>query len=325
MSKNIIKSICKKEPEGLKCPDQFVADFEDYIQSLRLRGLQESTIHKVYRKLITVIKQFHSDEVRDTSCIRPKNIYHAFEESSDKCNFSYSVRGFLRYLFKTGKLDTDYSYTVPTLAKKHPVPSVYTKDEIHGFLESFNKSKNTDKRGYAIVLLALRLGMRVGDIINLRITDIDFRRKFIRFTQGKTQVEQCLELVPEVENALKSYLTEVRPPSVLPNVFLTINSAIKPMVRGTIYGIVRRHIKKCGINQGERKCGAHALRMTLASELVSEKVPYAVVSKILGHENLMSTNSYVKFDIESLRTCAVTVPPLSGLMAKRFNSKEAIL
>jgi len=168
---------------------------------------------------------------------------------------------------------------------------------------------------YAIALLALRLGLRVGDIVELRIEDIDFQHKKICFVQTKTKVKQSLELLPEVEDALIDYLENVRPASNLKNVFLSPYSPDQPIRDRSIYAMVRRHLVKSGVDPGERKRGPHALRMTLASELVAEKVPYDVVRKILGHENPISTKNYVAFDIESLRTCAIPVPPLSGSLA----------
>jgi site-specific recombinase XerD len=88
-----------------------------------------------------------------------------------------------------------------------------------------------------------------------------------------------------------------------------------------VTSLITRHMKKSGILIGDRSYGGHALRMTLASELVSEKVPYEVVRKILGHEDTKSMKHYVKFDVGMLRSCALEVPPLTGLTAKYINNR----
>jgi hypothetical protein len=62
--------------------------------------------------------------------------------------------------------------------------------------------------------------------------------------------------------------------------------------------------------------------MTLASELVCEKVPYEAVRKILGHEDTKSMKHYVKFDVAMLRSCSLEVPPTTGLFAEFINSRE---
>ena len=85
---------------------------------------------------------------------------------------------------------------------------------------------------------------------------------------------------------------------------------------------MRKAFKVAGICVVGKKHGPHSLRMTLASELVSEKVPYMVIGKILGHEDPNVTKHYVKFDIEMLRTCALEVPKLSGFVAEKLNAFE---
>jgi integrase len=90
---------------------------------------------------------------------------------------------------------------------------------------------------------------------------------------------------------------------------------VRPLA-GTIRQITTKHFQKAGIVVGERKRGPHALRSTLASELVMEKIPYDAVRRILGHENPAVINEYVNFDIESLRSCALPVPNLSGKIEK---------
>ena len=266
--------------------------------------------------LILILNQFAENDIPDLSFLQPRNIYQAFEDSNDKRNFGYPMRSFLRYLYKIGKLSIDYSGCVPSFRKNHPVPSIYTNDELRILLESFDRSTITGKRNYAIVLLALRLGIRVGDIVELRIKDIDFQQKKIRFKQKKTQVPQSLELLPEIEYAITDYLTKAKPSSDFPNVFLSLRPPIRPMRPCSIHNFIQRNLVKSGIETGKRKRGSHALRMTLASELIAENVPYNVVSKILGHGSPLSTKNYVSFDIESLRTCSINVPPLSGSIAK---------
>jgi integrase len=201
---------------------------------------------------------------------------------------------------------------VPHKRKPQPIPSVFTKPEIEKFLSSFDRESNMGKRDYAIALLALRLGIRSSDIRNLKIGDIDFNVKTINFIQRKTQTPQRLELLPEIDTAIRAYLTDARQECHLQNLFLTVRSPIRQISRQLIRDIISHHLDASGINVGNRKRGPHSLRRTLASELVSENVPYDAVRKILGHEDPNSIKHYVKFDIEGLRPCAIDVPPLTG-------------
>lgn len=181
-------------------------------------------------------------------------------------------------------------------------------------MSSIDIKGRAGKRDYAIILLALRLGIRSGDITNLHLSDIDFQSNTIEFIQGKTGVLQRLEFVSEVKEAIRQYLFESRPETNYTNLFISIRPPFRPLTVMAITSLITRCMKRSRISTGSRKRGGHALRMTLASELVSEKVPYEVVRKVLGHEDTKSMKHYVKFDIEMLRSCALEIPPLGGFM-----------
>jgi integrase len=199
---------------------------------------------------------------------------------------------------------------------------VYTAEETKNLLESVEENPNSSKRNNAIILLALKLGIRSGDIVNLKISAIDFQSDVIAFTQSKTVVPQRLELLPELKDAILAYLTVSRPDTNYQNLFITHRAPFRPLSVSAVTILITRYMKKSGIVTGDRKRGGHALRMTLASELVAEKVPYEVVRKILGHEDTTSMKHYVKFDMEMLRSCAVEVPPFSGLYAEYINKNK---
>lgn len=298
-----------------ECPSQFAEGLTGYLDFLKLRGVRESTIEQKRYNIQKALAKFDDAEIKDFSEIKVETIYDAFEKTSDKPSFCSPLRGFLRYLFETGVIKFDYSAFVPSVRKAHPIPSVYTSAETEKLLENVEASAKSGKRNNAIILLALRLGMRSGDISNLKISDVDFESKTIDFIQKKTRVPQHLELLPDIEDALLSYISTARPVSDLQNVFLSLKPPFRAITTRTIYSLISRRFETSGIDTGERKRGGHALRMTLASELVAEKVPYDAVRKILGHEDPVSIKHYVGFDIESLRSCAIEIPAVTGKLA----------
>jgi integrase len=297
------------------CPEQFQSLLSDYLKNLNLQCLRERTIERHRDNLIKILQMLDSMGIGLSQDLRPSDIYNAFEQATDKHGFTATFRRFLRYLHEIGRLDTDMSQYVPHKRKAQSVPSVYTKPEVNQFICSFDTECKIGKRDYAIALLALRLGIRSSDISNLKIQDIDFDAKTINFTQGKTQVPQRLELLPEVDDAIYAYLNDARQESPLDYLFVTTRTPIRKLSIQFIRSMVGNHLKASGIEIGERKQGPHSLRMTLASELVSENVPYDVVRRILGHEDPSSMKHYVSFDIEGLRGCALAVPPITGQLS----------
>ena len=294
------------------CPEQFAEVLKGYLDDMRSRGLKESTIEFYCSSVLKTLKIFDVAEIMNLKNIRPSDIYAAFEKTTDKHNFSTPMRRFFQYLYEAGQMDADLSEFVPVKRKQQAVPSVFTKSEIENFLCSFDTESKMGKRDYAIALLALRLGIRSSDIANLKIKDIDFHAKIINLKQGKTENPQRLELLPEVDTAIRAYLTDARQKCAVENLFLTVRSPIRSVSRQLIRDITCSHLEASGIKIGDRKRGPHSLRMTLASELVSENVPYDAVRKILGHEDPNAIKHYVKFDIEGLRPCAIDVPLIIG-------------
>jgi integrase len=294
------------------CPEQFAETLNSCLADMRARELKESTIEFNRSIILKALKIFDGSGIRSLSDIKVSDIYATFEQTTDKHNFTTPMRCFFLHAYETRQINTDLSQFVPHKRKPQPIPSVFTKPEIEKFLNSFDRESNMGKRDYAIALLALRLGIRSSDIRDLKIGDIDFNVKTINFIQRKTQTPQRLELLPEIDTAIRAYLTDARQECHLQNLFLTVRSPIRQISRQLIRDIISHHLDASGINVGNRKRGPHSLRRTLASELVSENVPYDAVRKILGHEDPNSIKHYVKFDIEGLRPCAIDVPPLIG-------------
>ena len=98
---------------------------------------------------------------------------------------------------------------IPSVRKAQPTPSIY----IASGTETCMGNSDADRRDITVVLLALRLAIRASDIAKLKILDIDFDVKEISFVQKKTQIPQRLELLSEIEAAIKTYISSSRPAS----------------------------------------------------------------------------------------------------------------
>jgi site-specific recombinase XerD len=303
------------------CPPQFKTVFEQYLENLAIRGLKPGSIDIHRCNTLKALDILNGLGVTDLAAITPGHIYEMFERAMNKRNHSSSMRDFLRYLYSERILETDFSVLVPSVRGRLPIPSVYTKSETETFLHGFNTKTPAGLRNRAITLLALRLGMRSGDIVNLKLSDVDYQTKTISFVQEKTNVPQRLELLPEVEYGIREYLERGRRDSGLPNLFISLRPPIRPMTSGAICSLTREHFQKVGIDSGERARGAHSFRSTLASELVSERFPYDVVRRVLGHEDPTAIKHYVKFDIGELRASALDVPAVSGRLSEYIESR----
>ena len=305
-----------------KIPEPFQEHLDEYIEYSRLHGLRESTIARNVDCCKKALLFIWKRKIRKLSGITPRDVHDAFIASKDKLGYSVSLRSFFRYMYKAGIHSIDLSLSVPSVRKPQLLPSTYTREEMSRLLSSVDRSTEMGRRDYLIILLAQKLGMRSGDIAKLKYSDINFHARTIEFIQEKTLVPHQLELLPEVEEALLEYLKTKRSDCNCEYIFLRVLPPFIRITRTVISNVVQKAFKVSGICVAGKKHGPHSLRMTLASELVSENVPYTVVGKILGHEDPNVAKHYVKFDIEMLRDCALEVPQLSGFIAEKLNIFE---
>lgn len=310
----------RKQGKAPQCPEQFTEALEHFLQTIRKEGLKEITVNQYRNSCIKMLLDFVEQGVKKWRDIDAKILTTAYLRSTNKYHFVPYARRLFQYLVNTGIVTTNYAGVLPAPTKRKTIPSVYSETEIKQLLGSVETLTPQGKRDYAILLVAVRLGLRSSDIRLLCFENVDFESATIKLTQFKTSVDLQLSLPVEVTNALHDYVYNGREESDEPYIFL--DGYAHPLGSHSVSDIVSRHFEKSGINVGDRHHGSHALRMTFASQLISENVPYEVVRTLLGHVNSESTRHYVEFSIEGLRTCALEVPPPNGLLEKYLAGQE---
>jgi site-specific recombinase XerD len=305
-------------------PLQFKEWHEKYCDYLRRVGLSESTItsHSRYarRFLIELSKKVHS-----YGELTAADLYDYFVNNDRMpCHSPCVVKRFLSFLFKNSVIKSDLSVCVPQLRRPQPLPSVYTGDEINKLLATVNRNDSIGKRDYAIIMLASRLGLRSSDIVNLTEGNIDLCEKTISIVQVKTSVPQKLVMNDEVEGALFDYINNGRPQTENAQLFLHGKAPFLPIKAATCFAIVKKYFDLAGIAAQGRRQGPHALRASYASALVAKGVPYSVVQKALGHEDIESSKHYVRTDANRLRNCALDVPKPTGAFAALIGDLEVV-
>ncbi len=225
-----------------------------------------------------------------------------------------NVKGYLRYIYDQGLTETDCSRFLPKdkYVRQPKLPSTYSKDEVKALLAAIDRSSPKGKRDYAMVLITARLGLRASDVCDLTFESIQWEKNLIVLNQQKTQSRIELPLLSEIGEAIIDYLKYGRPSSQLPFIFLHVTFPYDRLNRSTLHSIVCLYLRRANIHyENERKHGPHALRHSLAGVLLEKKTPLPVISEVLGHKNTESTRFYLRIDMNSLRQCALEVPPVS--------------
>lgn len=239
-----------------------------------------------------------------------------------------ALRDFLRFLHFEGFTKTDLSVSVPTLLahRLSTVPKGMPWSVVESLLKTPNRTKFCGKRDYAIILVFARYGVRSQQLRDLRMSEIDWKKKTIRFRSCKGGKDVVAPLFDDVAHALISYFKagRNRAPKKYTNVFLTsgvggsVEFGQRPMAQST-WNIVASALNKVGRTEGAaglaHKRGPHAIRHAYATALMAKNESMKTIADLLGHKSMSTTFIYTKSSVESLRK--ITRPwPKSPLTKK---------
>ena len=161
-------------------------------------------------------------------------------------------------------------------------------------------------RDKAIILLALRTGLRSVDILRIKLTDIDWINDTIAIAQSKTGIAFKIPLTADVGNVLSAYLLNERPTTATSYVFLRCLAPFTVLSgHAACYAVLRSAFLQAGIRGGSERKGLHVLRHSAASRMLSKGVPVTTISTLLGHAHKASTDVYLATDQERMRECAL--------------------
>lgn len=308
----VVRRIVKK-PRYVK-PSQFEKELTAYERECESNDYSKRGLRTRMQRLFFFIDYLDARSVQNVNAITPdmisdyvKTIYAHHEKSISA--ILTTLRVFLRFLYLNQYTDEDLSLKVPKQNKYYypAVPSVWNKEDVVRMLEGIDRGNPTGKRDYAILLLVARLGIRVGDVKSLELSDLDWRSKTIRIRQNKTKNTVTYPILNDIGWALIDYLKNARPISNSPFVFIRMNAPYDAFgENANLHNIITKYTRRSGITvpRGKRH-GLHSLRHTLASTLLEKGTPLPIISEILGHFNSKSTGVYLHTGIEGLRSCAI--------------------
>ncbi len=268
-------------------------------------------IYNLYAYLADSGKMLVDFTVRDATAFL--EILDKAKGETDRDNIVMTTRVFLRSMCEKGLLCDNWEQLwmeVFKLKRVHSrkLPSVYTKDEVEAVVAAIDRTHPQGKRDYAMVLLAARYGLRISDIIGLRFCNLDWENNRISLVQQKTGKRVTLPLSEEVGGAIIEYIRYGRPQVDLPFVFIKAHAPYGELKANGLGSSLGDWMRAAGIDSTGRKHGPHALRHSLATNLLGANQPIPVISEILGHATSETTALYTRVSVDMLRECALDVP-----------------
>ena len=298
----------KQPPNQLVESGPVINEYWGYLSEER--GFAESTTRYYLLFAVRFLRENGIEDFRELARIGAADVTgfvqrHARQHSPGSARLMVTaLRCFFRYLRNQERISNDLAAAVPAVANwsLSSLPKFLPPGVVQRVLQSCNRRTSLGKRDYAILMLLARLGLRGGEVVGLKMGDIDWSASQIS-VHGKGGSHICMPLPADVGEALTVYL-RCRPRCSSRNIFVRGRAPFVAFSNSTaVAGIVRRALNHAGV---ESVCkGAHVFRHSLATELLRHGSSLDEIGEVLRHQSPNTTAIYAKVDLTSLRSIAL--------------------
>jgi integrase len=229
------------------------------------------------------------------------------QSASNASQHSTALRSYLRYRATCGDQVDNLAAVIanPVHWRLATLPRALSVEDADRLLDAATAARKTPKRAYAIVRLALDLGLRSGEIAHLNLNDIDWQAGTLMLRGTKSQRQDVLPLPVKTGKALADYLQNERPAIHHSAVFVRqVAGRTLPITSCAVQKVIKCACRRIGLPDAS----AHALRHTVACRLVERGSSLKEVADLLRHRSLNSTLIYAKLDTPKLAAVALPWP-----------------
>ena len=288
---------------------------ESFCQWMRdQRGSADGTLSNYARPIRELIRLIGEDPSKLTARLLRQFVMDRSQQvgwaAANHC--TTGLRMFLRFLIAAGRCSAELLGAIPKLAhwRLSSLPRVLAPADVERIIASCDVSSPTGMRDRAILLLLARLGLRAGDIVQLRLRDIDWKEATIQVC-GKGRRQTQLPLSQEVGHAIVDYLQRGRPATCNDQLFLRSRAPFRGLRSHCAVSVLAdRAICRAGVAKPARGA-AHLLRHSVASSMLRQGASLQEIADLLRHRSVETTQIYAKVDVTSLQQIAQPWPEVA--------------
>lgn len=211
-----------------------------------------------------------------------------------------AIKVFFRYLVQENLLQKNITAVMESPRLWKVLPGTLSYREVEALLGIVKGDKVAQVRDRAMLELMYASGLRVSEMVELRMEDLHFDSGYIRCT-GKGNKTRVVPVGTQARQAVERYLSEARPrlagDRISPHVFLTFRGG--KFSRKTVWKMIRTHARHAGIT---KKVSPHTLRHSFATHLLANGAPLRMIQEMLGHADIATTQIYTHVDQDRLKS-----------------------
>lgn len=282
---------------------QLLEEYEQYL--IQIKHSSENTISSYLRDLRQFASYLHEMNIEVSEVSRDTiNAYMAYLHEKGKSAATVSrslasLKSFFHFAVDQGQVETNPVVNIRVEKAEKKLPQILTGEEVELLLE---QPKCKDMKGYrdkAMLELLYATGIRVSELINLNIDDVNLPGGFIKCTSnGKVRI---IPLYPEAIQALSDYIENVRPKMVadIQEQSLFVNVSGDRMSRQGFWKIIKYYQEKAHI---DKDITPHTLRHSFAAHLLENGADLRSIQEMLGHSDISSTQIYAQLVKQNLKS-----------------------
>ncbi len=280
----------------------------EFLNFLRIeRNSASNTILSYENDLQRYLSFLRNKGITNLSEVQPSDILqlvHAlakvgYAPASSARNLS-AIRMFHRFLVREDILEIDPAMNISFPKQTKKLPSTLNQFEIDSILHQPDLTKNGGVRDKAMLEFLYAAGVRVSELIGIKISDLFFKEGFIRVI-GKGNKERIVPIGNQAIYHTSKYIESVRPQVARVGKsgdFVFLNLRGSPLTRMGFWKILRSYVVKAGI---KKKISPHTFRHSFATHLIEGGADLRAVQEMLGHADISSTQIYTHLDREYLK------------------------
>ena len=277
-----------------------------YVRYLKLQRNMSGNTLDAYQRDLRKLLDYLEHEGKDVREVQLEDLEHFSAGLHDigiharsQCRILSGVRSFFRFLQLDGSRDDDPSELLESPQIGDHLPEVLTPQEIDRLEASIDLSKWEGHRNRAIVEVLFSCGLRVSDLVNLKLSNLFLDEEFIR-VMGKGSKERLVPISQKAIKELGFWFDDRCHMQIKPGEedYVFLNRRGAHLTRTMILIMIKRQAVEAGI---EKTISPHTLRHSFATALLEGGADLRVIQVLLGHESIGTTEIYTHIDTSTLR------------------------
>ncbi len=293
-----------------------IKGFQTYLRVER--GLSDNSIHAYVTDLTKLVVFLKNNSIKaGPEKVVLANLKAMLVDLTDKgisprtqARVISGIKSFYKFLLIEEKIDRDPTALLEAPKVGRKLPEVLTVEEIDSIINMIDTKKSEGQRNKAILETLYSCGLRVSELIDLKISNLFFESGFVKI-EGKGSKERLVPVSTKAIKEINLYLSEYRKNLKIHQSaedILFLNRRGRKLSRVMIFTIIKNLVKKVGL---ERNISPHTFRHSFATHLIEGGANLRAVQEMLGHESIITTEIYTHLDKEYLKNTITQFHPRS--------------